>query len=332
MHSSQRLRLLALIHPLEEHVGHWAASSLSLHIQRILMEDPDLETRILQAVAEFQPQAIALTSKSAPQYLDILDALAGRATQLRALPRIFRCQNTMLRQRFGPQADDKDLCRAESGWFRIACDPRWSLVLVQTLDDVALIRRHLAPTAVAACPYGYDPVLFDPDLPEQERPIDVGCYMNLKDIPGRKALVEAARRVCKQHGFTFHFASGTYGEAYVELIRATKILLHWSEHGEIPYRMYEATALGALFLSNRLGCGVEQLFTLGEEYMIYQEDLSDLEGILLALLQAPERRKAIAAAGQARAQRCTWPHIAERYVVPTLRRLLAHQPSGETLP
>jgi hypothetical protein len=289
------------------------------------MEGQNLETRLIQAIREHVPEVIAVTSKSCLEYLDLLEKLAAEMPGISAILRLFRCQNTVLHQQLGEQAFDLERCERESGWFRLARDPRWSLVLVQTLDDVEIIRHHLRPIPVAACPYGYDPVLFNPDLPPLERSIDVGCYMNIKGIPERARLVEAAGIICQRHAFTFRFEQGVYGEAYARLIRSTKVHLHWAEHAEVPYRMYETAVFGTVFLSNPLQCGVEQLFTLEREYLTYQADLSDLETRLVELLKNPAYCESIGKRGQARARQYAWPAVAETYVVPALAGLLRRE-------
>jgi hypothetical protein len=287
------------------------------------MAGDDLKVRLVRAYTEHQPEFIAVTSKSALEYLDFLDSLS--LPGLTSTPHVFRCQNTVLHHRFGPRANDIDFCRQISRWFRIACDPRWSLILVQTLDDIDLIRQHLAPTRIEACPYGYDPAVFDADLPTLERTVDVGCYMNLKNMAGRIRLVAAARAICERHGYTFRFESGFYWHAYARLIRSTRIHLHWAEHGEVPYRLYETTVFGTVFVTNPLFCGVERLFTPGQDYLTIQPDLSDLESVLLALLENTSYQRSIGLTGQERARAYTWPHIADAYVAPALRDLLTER-------
>ena len=316
------LRVLALIHPIENYVGHWACSSPSLSIRRLVMEGPDLETRLILAVREHSPDVIAVTSKSCLEYLHLLEKITADLPGISAIPRVFRCQNTVLHQQLGEQAFNLERCEQASGWFRLARDPRWALVLVQTLDDVEIIRYHLRPIPVATCPYGYDPALFNPDLPPLERTINVGCYMNIKGIPERARLVEATEKICRRLGFSFRFEQGVYGEAYVHLIRSTKVHLHWAEYAEVPYRMYETAVFGTVFLSNPLQCGVEQLFNLGEEYLTYKTDLSDLETKLVALLENPAYCESIGRRAQVRARQYSWPAIAEAYVAPALAGLL----------
>jgi hypothetical protein len=319
------IRVLALIYPIERHVGHWATSSHSIRLLRIVMEGDALGEKILLALRDFQPQAIAIIGKRTTEYLDLLDALAQRVPSLQTIPRIYRCQNTVLAARLAAlnlgALPDKQLLAEMDAWFARACDPRFSLVLVQTLDDVELIRQALAPVRVAACPYGYDPAIFDPDLPELPRITDVGCYFSLRGDPRRVRLVETAQAICGRQGWRFLFVEGAYWHEYARQIRTTRVCLHQSDQGEVPYRLYETTALGSVFLSDPLQHGVETLFDKDREYLTFQPDLSDLEEALCGVLKQPARWQSVAAAGRARARRYTWAQIADAYVAPVLREM-----------
>ena len=317
------IRVLALIPPIERHVGHWACSSPSISLTRVIMEGGDTGASVLQTARQRRPQAIAIVGKHSAEYLDLIDELAKEERGLRHLPRIYRCQNTVLAHRApSPKERTRDRLAALDPWFARGSDPRFSLILVQTLDDVDLIQGALPHARVVACPYGYDTAVFDPSLPELERTVDVGCYFNLKDDPRRIRLVDTARGICERRGWTFCFRAGRYWQEYAEQIRATKVCLHYSLRQEVPYRMYEATSLGALFLTDSLRYGVDSLFTLGREYLTFQPDFGDLETVLDSILADPARWNSIRRNGRRRAEQYTWPRIAEQYVVPPLRGII----------
>jgi hypothetical protein len=316
--------VLALIYPIERHVGHWACSSEKISVQRVIVEGENTEGRICELARRIPPDAIAVTGKQVSAYHDLLDVASRRCVELRNVPRVYRCQNTVLAARaarLGPSPGRAALATLDA-WFARACDPRFSLVLVQTLDDVELIERALSPVRVAACPYGYDPEVFDPEVPEVPRPTDVGCYFSLRDDQRRQRLVDLAEAICNRHGWSFRFISGRYWHDYANQIRTTKVCLHLSDQGEVPYRMYEVTALGALFLTDPLRCRVETLYRCGAEYLTYRPDFSDLEYVLRSVLIDPSAWNCIRRAGQMRAREYVWPKIADRYVAPALADLL----------
>jgi hypothetical protein len=322
MAAHSRIRVLALIYPIERHVGHWACSSDSIELERVIMEEREIESVLLERIRAFEPEAIALVGKQVQAYHAILDRISQSIARVKGIPRIYRCQNTNVRQRFGDTLPTREQLANHIHWLASACDERFALILVQTLTDVDVIRRVLAPKMVIACPYGYDPAIFNPDLPEVERTVDVGCYFSLKDDPRRLELVRVAEEVCAKRGWTFRFESGKYWHDYANLMRTTRVCLHRSEHSEVPFRIYESTCFGTVFLTDPLGCGIECLFQEGEEYLTYQPDLGDLEAVLESVLADQARWESISRAGKARARDYAWPQIAETYVLPALRELL----------
>jgi len=317
------IRVLALIYPIERHVGHWACSSRRLDIRRVIMFGPKSRRDILRHVDTFRPEVIAVCGKAATEYLDLLDAMTAESPGLARIPRVFRMQNSSLVQQSDHVGSSKALCRELSFWFRLACDPRWSWVFVQTLNDVDVVRRHLDPVPVSACPYGYDTAVFDPDLPELERTIDVGCYMNLRDSAERKNLVARAEEICRRRGWSFRFVEGVYWHDYARQIRESKIALHHSIHREVPFRIYETTVFGTVFVTDPLEAKVEELFEEGKEYLTFRRDLSDLEDVLESVLLDPARRRMLAQNGSRRACQHTWSEVADTYVAPALASLLS---------
>jgi len=324
MSGDNKIRVLAMIYPIERHVGHWACSSELLDVRRVIIQGRESEPELLNHILEFEPEAIAIIGKRVGEYHDLLDRLGRQVPSLKDVPRIYRCQNTVLAQRIETEtpSPSREELAALDHWFAFACDERFSLILVQTLTDVELIRQALAPKMVVACPYGYDPAVFNPDLPDTERGVDVGIYYLLRNDPRRIELVQTAAQICERQGWSFQFTSGIYWHNYANLIRNTKVCLHRSDQSEIPFRLYETTCLGALFVTDPLACGIESLFQENEEYLTYRPDLSDLEAVLESVLTDRTRWQSIRQAGKARARRYSWPHIADRYVAPALQTLL----------
>ena len=316
------IRVLALIYPIEKHVGHWACSSSLLTIKRIIMSGENLEEQVVDEIREFKPEVIAVCGKAAIAYLDLLDDLTEQLPDIAEIPRVFKMQNSSLLLQSPETMTSKKLCRDLSLWFKLACDPRWSWIFVQTLNDVSLIRRHLAPVPVSACPYGYDPAVFNPDLPELKRIVDVGIYMNLRDDPGRKELVARTQEICQRRGWSFDFVEGVYWHAYAKQIRNSKIALHRSIHSEVPFRIYETTVFGTVFVTDPLKAHIEDLFVEDLEYLTYQRDFSNLETVLEKLLIHRDFRQNIGKNGQQRARQYAWPMIADKYIAPVLEKLL----------
>ena len=322
MKHEDKIRVLALIHPIEKHIGHWACSSEKLAIRRIIMSGTDSYGEIALAIKEFVPEIIAICGKEAIDYLDLLDSLSIKEPFLTTIPRVFRMQNSSLLLQSEKTVFSKQLCRNLSLWFRLACDPRWSWIFVQTLNDVDLVRKHLAPVPVSACPYGYDTTVFDPDLPDLEREIDVGCYLNLRGDRGRHDLVTKAEAICKRNGWTFDFVEGVYWHDYARQIRRSKIALHKSIYSEVPFRIYETTVFGTVFLTDPLKANIDELFEENLEYMTYNQDFSNLEEVMGTLLTNELLFQSISENGRKRAKQYTWSAIADKYVEGALKTLL----------
>jgi hypothetical protein len=322
MLKNKKYRILVLVYPIEKYVGHWACSSESIELARIIMEGEDIKHRIKTKILELKPHAIAIIGKKVAEYHSLLDQVLKNIPEFKNIPRIYRCQNTVLARRIGASKPSKETLSELDHWFKFATHPKFSLVLVQTLTDVDLISEALDPTMVAACPYGYDKTIFDPDLSELERSIDVGCYFNLRNDDRRKKLVEKASKICKKNNWTFKFELGKYWHDYANLIRRSKICLHHSDQQEVPFRIYETTCFGTVFVTDPLTCKIETLFEKDKEYLTYQPDFSNLELVLGNALNDKEKWLTISKAGKKKARNYSWDKVAETYVVPALEKLL----------
>ena len=315
-------KITALIYPIERHVGHWACSSASIDLDRIVMEGDQLESHVEGRLLDTMPHAIAIIGKQVNEYNDLLDRITRKHPSLAGIPRIYRCQNTVLHDRAKGRPRTKAYLSTLDHWYKNATDPRFDLILVQTLTDVELMAETLAPTLVAPCPYGYDTEIFHGQCDELERKTDVGCYFNLRNDNRRATLVEKAEQICRKHDWSFNFTCGHYWHDYARLIRTTKVCLHHTDKNEIPFRIYETSCFGTVFISDHMGCHIEKLFEKDVEYLTYKDDFSDLENVLTSVLDDTPRWKAISQAARKRASSYTWSHIAEEYVVPALKTLL----------
>jgi hypothetical protein len=88
----------------------------------------------------------------------------------------------------------------------------------------------------------------------------------------------------------------------------SKIVVNITINGDINLRLFEGTACGALLLTDSRANGIEQLFDLGHEVMVYDSDQELLDQINYYLAHDAERQQ-IAEAGQ---QRCLRDHTFTR--------------------
>lgn len=93
----------------------------------------------------------------------------------------------------------------------------------------------------------------------------------------------------------------------------SRIVFNCSIAGDVTMRVFEGTACGALVLTDAVANGLDELFEIGREIVVYQDDRDLLEKIAYYLAHE-EEREAIARAGQERTLR-------EHMYVHRMRRL-----------
>ncbi len=82
----------------------------------------------------------------------------------------------------------------------------------------------------------------------------------------------------------------------------SRIVFNTSIAGDVTMRIFEGTACGALVLTDAMANGLEELFEVGQEIVVFQDD-KDLLGRIDYYLAHEEERIAIAVAGQRRTLR-----------------------------
>ena len=166
------------------------------------------------------------------------------------------------------------------------------------------------------------------DVPvEAEQEWDVLFVGTVSDrTPQRKIFLEAlGKRV------NLRVTQGLYRELYPQ----AKIVLNYSEHGDLNFRVFETLGCGKVLLTPRVGHGLADLFTEGKDCAMYEEDnLEEAVVQIQALLADEPLRKKMAESGGAKVdalhrdiQRARlFMHRIEKLDVPSLvARRLEHQ-------
>lgn len=91
------------------------------------------------------------------------------------------------------------------------------------------------------------------------------------------------------------------GDDMVDVINSYKIHLNCNISNDINYRTFETTGCGTFLLTNYTP-GLEKLFDIGEEIVVYN-DLNDLDSKVRYYLENDEERKKIAKAGYERSKK-----------------------------
>ncbi len=94
----------------------------------------------------------------------------------------------------------------------------------------------------------------------------------------------------------------------------SRIVFNCSIAGDVTMRVFEGAACGALVLTDAIANGLEELFEIGREIVVYRDDADLMEKIEYYLTHE-EEREAIARAGQRRVlQEHTYLHRMQRLV------------------
>jgi hypothetical protein len=185
----------------------------------------------------------------------------------------------------------------------------FDVVFVPHLDYVARYREVVGHEQVYWLPW-YVPDLVRP-MSQLERIYEVG-FVGSNVRPHRRTPRAQRLYLLGQH---FRMNDRSVSVDHTGLARVysqSKIVVNITINGDVNLRLFEGTACGALLLTDSHANGIEQLFDLGHEVIVYDNDLDLLDKVNYYLAHEAERLQ-IAEAGQ---QRClrdhTWTRRAEQ--------------------
>jgi hypothetical protein len=197
---------------------------------------------------------------------------------------------------------------------------RWRRTLTQFFDAVFVAQKDFVPAYRAAA--GHDqvhwlPLAAAPDYHHRlDLPLlyDVGFVGNQnlahQATPRSRRLRQIAGRYRTNDFFRF-YPPETIGHVYSQ----SRIVFNNSLAGDVNMRVFEATASGALLVTDAVANGLEELFSIGRELITYADD-AELWAKLdyyLSPGKGEAERAAVAAAGMRRAQaEHTYAHRAEK--------------------
>lgn len=130
------------------------------------------------------------------------------------------------------------------------------------------------------------------------RIFDVGFVGNLaaahRSTARARRLVLLAERY-RTNDFYRHYPPAEVGEVYSR----SHIVFNTSIAGDVTMRVFEGAAAGALVLTDAVANGLAELFSVGQEIVVFDDD-TDLLAKVDHFLAHPQEWEAIAAAGQRR--------------------------------
>lgn len=178
-------------------------------------------------------------------------------------------------------------------------------VFIAQKDYLERFRRAVGHEQVYWLPLAAAPdVHRDHGLP---RIYDVGFVGNI--ALGHRGTPRARRlKLLADRFHTNDFYRPYMPEEVGQVYSQSRIVFNCSIAGDVTMRLFEGTACGALVLTDRVANGLDELFDVGREIVVYRDDDDLLEKVAYYLAHE-EEREAIARAGQRRTlTEHTYPH------------------------
>ncbi len=169
-------------------------------------------------------------------------------------------------------------------------------IFIAQRDYLERFRRAVGHNQVYWLPLAAAPdVHYDHGLP---RVYDVGFVGNIARAHRNTARARRLRLIAgrfRTNDFYRVYMPEEVGEVYSR----SRIVFNCSIAGDVTMRVFEGTACGALVLTDAVANGLAELFEIGREIVVYEDD-ADLLEKLEYYLTHEEERETIARAGQQR--------------------------------
>ncbi len=184
-------------------------------------------------------------------------------------------------------------------------------VFIAQKDYLERFRRAVGHDQVYWLPLAAAPdVHYDHQLP---RIYEVGFVGNIALAHRRTARARRLRLIAgrfRTNDFYRTYMPEEVGRVYSQ----SRIVFNCSIAGDVTMRIFEGAACGALVLTDAIANGLEELFEIGREIVVYRDD-EDLLDKITYYLAHEEEREAIARAGQRRTlQEHTYLHRVQRII------------------
>lgn len=193
-------------------------------------------------------------------------------------------------------------------WFP-AYAQAFDLCLVSLKDDMPNFSgKRLAPEQIVWCPPFLNPEPISPDSPDAAKapkaPEAAAATEKLYDLlfvgtadlrvnPERVAFLEEFKGLEPR----LRYMRGSYRQLYPQ----ARLVLNHSIAGDLNFRVFEALGCGAALLTPRIGHGLEDLFTDGEDLFLFeQKDIPAAVAKVTDLLARPELLRQAARSGFAK--------------------------------
>lgn len=174
--------------------------------------------------------------------------------------------------------------------WHVAFSAGFDSFLVAQKDYLSLFRNPALQRKTEWFPLFCDPAKDRDTGSERDVPVSFVGTLDGRFNPLRKAFLQE---------FKQHHPLVLRQGAYVEIFNRSRIVLNQSAVGELNFRLFQAAACGAAVLNEETTNGLDQLFTPGQDILVYPRgDAGAAARRCAEVLQDPKRLAAIAASGK----------------------------------
>jgi hypothetical protein len=220
---------------------------------------------------------------------------------LSQLPDLYLCIDPSVRY-FPPGIEDLSIPTAcwlgdiHIGTWRKETAKFFDLVLIPHKDYLPEYTTTVGHTQVQWLPLYVPPLVqAHADLPKL---YDVAFVGNIVRAHRKTTRARRLALLAQRYGINDFHRPYTLAELSQVYSRA-RIVFNVTINGDVNLRLFEATACGALVLTDSTANGLEELFTVGRELIVYHDDTDLIDKIDYYLAHDAEREQ-IAQAGQRR--------------------------------
>lgn len=331
MKSSNRQTMCCLI--LDDKYGkinsHWAYSTKILKIvTRIYYDEQGYEMLVEKAIADNEIDFIGFSGRGAVEVAKRLEQYFMKKTEplfliYQAILKVMKYHNTNLSSTMKNYNLEKDyFYNNGNDWVRLSIDHPFDLALIQTYGDAEIINRINNNKKAVWVPFSYNDRLFYERT--SKKTLDIGAFFKLERHSHRISFINSIKNIADKYGYSFEFSDKYWGEAYAKKISQTKVIVHLSYCGDIPWRLYECAASNTCLLTDKLGFGIEKLFPQAS-FVEYNKDLSNLESQIVKLIENEKYRNRISGLAMKAVQKYAWGEFTEKRILPIISKYLAEK-------
>ncbi len=179
----------------------------------------------------------------------------------------------------------------------------WRQQAARFFDAVFVAQKNELPIYRQAL--GHDQVYWLPlAAADVFRPMELPRIYDIAFVGSMTAAHRKTPRGRRLELLAQHFSTNDFARSYTpaeasRIYNQARLAFNVSIHGDVNLRVFEGTACGALVLNDSAANGLAELFEIGRELVLYQDDADLFDKVAYYLAHDTEREQ-MAQAGQAR--------------------------------